>query len=215
MSDWPDGVTVGPIATWPGTLTPEWKRKTSPFGADLTATLELMRREVNAVTDTAAQRSSVEVLIAVPAEQFRLDGKPRARATATHPGVILSLESRHGRLSYPCDRFTTWQANLRAIVLALESLRRVDRYGVSSHGEQYRGYLAIESRATTSVDDAFAVLDATLGVRVGREFSTDVRDAIRAAKRITHPDVTGDPSSLDRWHRVVEAERVLREAGAL
>jgi hypothetical protein len=216
VNEWPAGITVGSIKTWPGALTPEWKRKPSAFGATLTTTLVQMRREVSAITETAAQRSSVELLVAIPPEQFRTtDGMPRARAVASHPGIILSLDSKHGHLSYPCDTFTTWQDNLRAVVLALESLRRVDRYGVTRHGEQYRGFAAIEASGFTSVDAAFAVLEEVLGFRISREHPSEAASAVRVAKRQTHPDVTGDPVSVNAWHRVVEAERVLREAGRL
>src|SRR5579863_10251967 len=46
-------------------------------------------------------------------------------------GIILTFNSKHGPLSYPCDKYSNWQANLRAIALSLEALRAVDRYGVT------------------------------------------------------------------------------------
>lgn len=212
MSDWPAGVTVGPIRDWPGALTPWWTRKTSPFGADLTTTLRQMDREVAAITETTAQRHSVELLVAIPAAQFRLDGKPRARATADHPGVILSLDSVHGHLAYPADRFVTWEANLRAIVLALEALRKVDRYGVTAHGEQYRGFLALEAPSKAdALESAYAAV-----ALIALSDVPSVRSAptvhVSRAKRNAHPDRGG---TSEQWRVVVEAERVLREAGRL
>lgn len=38
-----------------------------------------------------------------------------------------------------------WQINLRAIALGLEALRKLDRYGITSRGEQYTGWRAIEA----------------------------------------------------------------------
>jgi hypothetical protein len=213
VSAWPDGITVGPIREWPGTLTPWTQRKQSPFGATLTKTLDELDREVYQLADTEAQLNSVELLVAIPADQFRLDGKPRAQAKAEHPGVILSLDSRHGHLSYPCDTFLTWQDNLRAVVLALESLRRVDRYGVSRHGEQYRGYAAIESGPTawTGLDQAWADLERISGVSADA-VKAKPRAALRIAKRNAHPDTGG---SRGEWEIVTITERVLREAGCL
>lgn len=218
MSAWPDSLTVGPISDWPGALTPEWKRKPSPFGAAFTTTLDELDREVFHVTETAAQRASAELLVAIPAEQFRLDGKPRAQAKATHPGVILSFDSKHGHLSYPCDTFNTWQANLRAIVLSLESLRRVDRYGVTRSGEQYRGFLAIEGAVPAgpmTVEHAFTVLDDLRGFRISREHPNEIAMVLRYAKRVTHPDTGAQNEFGHTFQDVADAERVLREAGLL
>ncbi len=146
MSDWPDGLNVGPIRVWPGELTPRNKRQSSQFKSTLSATLTLLGKEIWHITDSRARRDTAEMLIAIPAgDAWRLDGKPRANAIPEHPGIVFSIESKHGHLSYPCDNFTTWQANLRAVALALEALRKVDRYGVTKHGEQYRGFLAVES----------------------------------------------------------------------
>src|SRR5947208_1880483 len=81
---------------------------------------------------------------AVTESDIRLDGRPRARAVASHPGVVLAFDSRHGPLKYAVDTFDRWQDNLRAIALGLEHLRAVDRYGVTRRGEQYTGWRQIE-----------------------------------------------------------------------
>lgn len=213
MSTWPDTLHVAPIREWPGTLTNA--RKSSPFRAGLADTLEQLDREIWQLTDTRTQRESAELLVAIPAgDLWRLDGKPRAHAVAEHPGVIFSIASRHGQLSYPCDTFTTWQDNLRAIALALEALRKVDRYGVTKRGEQYRGFLALETTAAPAAfarwQDAEAFLMDLLG-----DADLDANSpaaTIRAAKRIAHPDTGGDSAT---FQRVVLAEAKLREAGIL
>jgi hypothetical protein len=136
MSDWPDTLKCAPVRVWPGELTRT--RTRSQFKAGLRDTLQLLDRELFHLTETHTQRESLEMLIAIPAgDAWRLDGRPRANAVPEHPGVIVSLDSKFGHLSYPCDTFTTWQDNLRAVALALEALRKVDRYGVTKRGEQY------------------------------------------------------------------------------
>ncbi len=230
MSDWPDGMTVAPIREWPGELTPTHRRRFSPFRSTgyeggyqrketpIGNTLELLDRELRAL-----HASNVELLVAIPAEQFRLDGLPRASARAEHPGIILSFDTRDvGHLSYPCATFTTWQANLRAVALALEALRKVDRYGVTKRGEQYRGFLAIEATARPSTPFSHepasivawlvgVVNRATVGI--GRaEVSDHPANVLRKAQRLTHPDHGGDP---EQFHLVTLAEQYLREAGEL
>lgn len=214
MSTWPDTMKVAPIREWPGELTRN--RTRSLFKAGLSDTLQLLDREIWNLVDTKAQQDSAEVLIAIPAgDLWRLDGRPRAHAVAEHPGVIFSLDSKHGPLSYPCDTFTTWQDNLRAIALALEALRKVDRYGVTKRGEQYRGFLAIEATAApagfaTASDAAEFLFDVSRSLATpGKEGMAAV---LRKAQRMSHPDTGGDAAT---FQRVSLAEAKLREAGLL
>lgn len=211
---WPERMKVAPIRDWPGELTRN--RKPSTFSAGLSSTLQLLDREVFHLVDTRAQQDSAELLIAIPAgAMWRLDGRPRANAVAEHPGVIFSIDSRHGHLSYPCDTFTKWQDNLRAIALALEALRKVDRYGVTKRGEQYRGFLAIEA---TAAPRGFA--DANEALRFLASFFPDVargeqasaKVLLRGAQRRAHPDHGGDDA---KFQRVSLAEAKLRVAGLL
>lgn len=219
MSAWPSTMQVAPIREWPGTLTTD--RQPSKFSASLTDTLRVLDREIYHLVDTRAQQESAELLVAIDAAQFRQDGRPYANAKAAHPGVIFSIDSRHGHLSYPCDTFTRWEDNLRAIALALEALRKVDRYGVTKRGEQYRGFLALEATAApagfSSATDALDFL-ATLvgdqwpGGRIPRENRAAIARVVRGAQRRTHPDAGGDASV---FQRVSLAEAKLREAGLL
>jgi hypothetical protein len=212
MTAWPDTLRVAPIREWPGELTRI--RARSLFKAGLSDTLQTLDVEIRNLTVTRAQRESAELLIAIPAgDLWRLDGRPRAHAVAEHPGVIFSLESKHGPLSYPCDTFTTWQDNLRAIALALEALRKVDRYGVTKHGEQYRGFMAIEATSApsgfTSADAAAEWLDQNFG-EPGVVHT--IRFLLRRAQRAAHPDHGGNAAM---FQRVSLAEAKLREEGLL
>lgn len=216
MSDWPDNLQVAPIREWPGSLTVT--RRESAFSAPMRDTLRLLDREICNLVDTRAQQNSGELLVAIPAEQFRIDGRPYANAKAAHPGVIFSLDSRYGPISYPCDTFTKWQDNLRAIALALEALRKVDRYGVTKRGEQYRGFLALEATAApagfATSDEALAFLGKFVGLGLS-EMSVHagvVRRALRRAQSETHPDTGGDAAT---FQRVSLAEAKLRQEGLL
>lgn len=226
MSDWPSNMKVGSIREWPGELTRH--RRVSGFvrvgkwvdgkrvGAGpvpLTTTLRELDREMRELGAKGA-----ELLVAIPAERFRLDGRPYANAVAEHPGIILSFEIPGvGHVSYPCDTFTTWEDNLRAVTLALEALRKVDRYGVTKRGEQYRGFLALEATAAPA---GFATADAALDWLITfttwapydpRE-SAPARAILREAQRRAHPDHGGDSTT---FQRVSLAEAKLREAGRL
>jgi hypothetical protein len=215
MSTWPEHLKVGPIRDWPGGLQDPGNRRQAPFRATLTDTLQILDREIYQLVDTRAQQESAELLIAIQPGGFRLDGRPRADARPEHPGVIFSIDSRHGHLSYPCDTFTAWQDNLRAIALALEALRKVDRYGVTKRGEQYRGFLELEATAMPAGFPSPAAARAFLEKLIGDAGWTtepgNVKTLIWQAKRLTHPDAGGD---AETFQRVTLAERLLKHSGA-
>lgn len=211
-AEWPWYAKFRPIQQWPGAQTRD--RRHSPFSAKWDKTLALLDRELS-------QLGSKNVVIQVALEErdIRLDGYPRANARPDHPGVIVSLDSAYGPLSYPCDTFHDWKDNLRAIALALESLRAVDRYGVTKRGEQYTGWKQLDGRPTptkmtaTEAADFVAKCADPNGQIPGLAqvlLSGRMVEAtyINAAKK-THPDTGG---TTEDFQRLQEAKRVLEGA---
>lgn len=200
MSDYPTELTVRPLTTWPGELTGPGARKVSPFGATLQTTLTALDRELAAIH---ARNPVMEV--AIDPSQFRIDGRPRARATATHPGVVLSLPTTSvGPLRYATDRFLSWQDNLRAIVLGMEALRKVDRYGITRRGEQYAGFRALPSGGETgpmTQDQAKEFL------RLHGAGHTTVEAQYRAAAKRLHPDKGGGTEDFQNLQQAMRARR--------
>lgn len=217
---------VRPLEPWTEPVTNG--RKQSPFTANLktpggwtravpvtwTATLDLLDRELFML---GAQSWILQ--IDIPESKIRRDGGIYANAAPTSPAVRVCFESRHGPLRYACDRFTHWQANVRAIALALEALRKVERYGVGGRGEQYRGWTAIASRPHELSPEQAAELIAhwAAGEMTGLTGATLLANpamltsAYRAAARATHPDRTGDP---DTFARINAARDLLVKEGA-
>ena len=195
MNDYPSSLDVRPLTTWPGALTADHARTRSTFSAPLSATLALLTREL----DKLGARNAV-MEVAIPAEQFRIDGRPRAAAKAAHPGVVLSLpHTKFGSLRYAGDTFTTWQDNLRAIALGLEALRKVERYGITRRGEQYAGFKALPTAQRDEPFDktsAAAFLLLQSGLAASRQPS--VTEQYRAAVRRLHPDRGGDTALFQR-----------------
>lgn len=211
MTDYPAGMTLRPIVAWPGEETRE--RSASNFSAPWRATLDLLDRELHFLGE--GNRNAPAVLqIAMREQDFRIDGLPRASARPAHPGVILAIESSNGPLSFPCDRFITWQDNLRAIALALEALRKIDRYGVTRNAEQYTGWKQLGSAdapVPMSAQEAAEFLQELHQRETGRAF-TNLREVRRAVIFACHPDRGG---SRETWDRIESAIDVLRKAGRL
>lgn len=89
--DWPAMMECRPIEKWPGDLTPDYLRSSSPFQAALSSTVETLTRELEHLN---AQQPILQV--ALRPRDIRLDGRPRADARPDHPGVILGY-ARRGR----------------------------------------------------------------------------------------------------------------------
>lgn len=219
-------VTFRPLSEWPGPRTPEHQRQNPPFSAKYSDTLVRLDRELVAL-------DAHDVMLEVDAAEsmIRADGYLKERARIDDPGVILSFDSRHGPLRYACDTFDSgsryrgsgyssqhlpgWQQNLRAIALGLEALRKVDRYGITAKGEQYKGFRQLGSGAielaapTMTVDAAAKYLAEAAGMRDPRRLLDDPmarETAYKAAAKLHHPDVGGNP---DVFRRIALARKVL------
>ena len=191
---------VEPIDQWPGPMTAD--RKPSRFRAGYGDTMRLIETELRHLW-----AKSPVLLMALSREDIRLDGRPRANAKPEHPGVILCAGTRYGPARWPCDRYTHWGDNLRAIGLSLAALRAVDRYGVTRHGEQYRGWTALpapgDSGEFSTREAAMEFLRTIIG---GRVDVLRIDDALREAEKLTHPDRGG---SAEAFKRVQAARRRL------
>jgi hypothetical protein len=150
----------------------------SPFDSAWSTTLDDLDREAHQL---GAKLVVIEGSWRTTA--VRRDGQLRADVRdPEHPGVVVRLTgTAHGDLAYPCDTFDRWRDNVRAIALALESLRRVDRYGVAGRGEQYRGFAALTAGGP----------DASRGRALIQQHGS-----VRAALLATHPDHGGDPAAF-------------------
>lgn len=185
-------LTFRPISVWPGVLTKD--RIRSQFKARYSATLELLDREL---VHLGAERAVLE--LDIQEADLRLDGMIRANARPTHPGVVVSFDSKHGPLRYATDLYDDWHSNLRAIALGLEALRKVDRYGITKTGEQYAGWRALTqgSEEPMTREEALMFLADSAGwtaLATGR----DVERAYRAAAKRLHPDTGGNAAGFDR-----------------
>lgn len=211
-------LTWRPIEKWDGPETPPLTRRCSPFKSTYKATLDLLERELRLI-----EGDLVVIQVDVTERACRVDGSLRADARLATPRVRLAFESMHGPLTYQCDAFTDWQENIRAIALGLESLRRLERYGIAGRGEQYTGWKQLGSGIVTGVKmsrrEAVAViLDIT--VDEGRPmYAADdldlhgrpgpfLDDAYRVAAKIAHPDHGGTESM---FAALVDAYGVLAE----
>lgn len=191
-----------PIVNWPGPRTKVPAK--AQFKQTVGNTVELLKYELSRLN-----AKNVLIQFEGDASQIKQDGWPYADAKFGD-GVILTFDSMHGPLSYPCDNFSGWWNNLRAIALALKALRDVDRYGVTKRGEQYTGWKALPATAGTTMT---ATAAAEIYTRMGGGNARDVlatpayaADVYRRAARAVHPDAGG---SVEDFQTLQTARRVL------
>jgi hypothetical protein len=183
----PDGPMPVPVGRWP------------LFKASWSQTVTLLASELRHL-----EARGISIELDMEPRMFRNDGLPRSDARASSDGVRLTFTSKFGPLRYETAEFTGrwgeagWQQNLRAIALSMEALRKVDRYGVSKRGEQYRGWRALP----VGTDPA----DSIATVEQARAFLGRWNGDWKAAVRATHPDQGGDP---DDFRRVMKAKELI------
>lgn len=208
----PDRYLIRPLGIWTDPVTAS-RRGAHLFRSGWDATLELLDREIEHLDG----KHPVVVQVDVQQADIRADGMLKARARAGFPGVVVSFTSRFGPLRYASDAYEQqysfgmagWQANVRAIALALESLRAVDRYGVTRRGEQYQGWTALPAaRAQSSrwfADGGEAL--AWMKRCAGAGATGDANAMYRLLARQMHPDMP--EGSADLWERLDAAATLL------
>lgn len=207
---------------WPANkpATPSAERKSgAAFMATYGTTLNDLEYELDQI-----EARDVVVEIDMEPRDLRLTGEPRASAaTRSTPGIVLHFTNKDGRaVAMPCDRYRTWTANLRGLVLTLRALRAVDRYGATTSGEQYAGWAALPpaggTTLTLSTNQAAELLErwsdsAIAGGGVGRQAILAHVDSARSAYRIalkrSHPDSMLTGGSNEKFTLVQEAGRIL------
>jgi hypothetical protein len=205
MKKWPEGVPL--------------ERQKAPFKADHSDTLRLIAREVQMIHGVDAM-----IELALHEKQFTREGSPYRDASPDHPGVIVRVRKpvknpRGERdmvpLYFPAGRYRTWQANLRAVAIVMEDLRRADRYGVTQNSQQYLGFgrylpgpthtgvLTLEAAAR------FIVQHTPELIQYGRiiENADVYRHAYHAAARKLHPD--SPKHDTEQWDQLIAAKTLL------
>lgn len=115
------------------------------------------------------------------------------------PGVAVYWTSRSGQHRViACDKWRTVRENLRAIGLALEALRTLERTGSSEILDRaFTGFAALPAAGETGSEAGFRQV---LGLR--GSFSQDnVEAAYRELAREAHPDRGGEHDAMVRLNR--------------
>ncbi len=191
-----------PIDVWPH---PAKRARRSQFRASWSKTMELLCHEIRKV----AGRVPV-IQLDLPESKIRRDGLPYVDARPNSPRVIVCFDSKYGPLKYYSDTFDDWQDNVRAIGLGLQALRAVDRYGITTRGEQYTGFKALPAPLaipSMSTEDAAAFVADKAGGCNAHDLIADPairKAAYRDAAKRCHPDNGGSEADFKKLQEAME-----------
>lgn len=160
------------LPAWPY---PSQDRIPSRFQTSWARSLDKLQDEVERVGGR-----DVLIGIVIADDQLRLDGTPKTGFKVRHPGAEVSFTAGGRRLTFHTDRYPTLHDNLHAIASGMEALRAVERYGITTTGQQYAG---------------FAMLGAGDPHARGRELVT-LHGSVNEALKATHPDKGGDAADF-------------------
>ena len=188
-----------------GKDTYEWCRFRVPYGK----TIADLKHEMGRI---GVNECIIELDLAE--DDIRLDGLPRANARPNLPCVRIIFDHPDiGPLQYPCDTYSDWHDNVRAIVKTMEAQRAMERYGATRRQQQYTGWRALPPGGATmqqvmTSEEAARYIGGISGVP-SQDIHSDpaiFKDAYRLAAAISHPDRTGDNAE---FVKLQEARRVL------
>lgn len=132
--------------------------------------------------------------------ETRLDGTPRSdRRAPDDPGAALYFTLQGKKTSLACDKWDRVADNIASLAAHIECLRGIERYGVGTLEQAFRGYQALPAPGFT---------------HSWREILSDCKSLDEAesqyrerAKRL-HPDVGGDQTQMAELNMAIHDARI-------
>ena len=140
---------------------------------------------------------------------LRLDGRPRSGAGEPgDPGAAVYFTLKGHRVVLACDRWTRVADNVAAIAAHIEALRGIERWGVGTIEQAFRGYLALEDFSSG------APWRRVLGIAGdARPAIAEIESRFRALALRRHPDRGGSHAAMAELNAALaDARRELGEA---
>jgi hypothetical protein len=126
---------------------------------------------------------------------LRLDGRPRSDENPADPGVAVYFSFKGRATVLAADKFVRTADNIAAIAGHIDSLRRVERYGVGTIEQALAGYKSLPA-------DTAANWRAVFGFPADSTPTVDqVDSAYKATARQRHPDHGGSDIEMAHVNR--------------
>lgn len=191
-----------PTQTYPLAWPDGWERTRAPRVAPYKLTMEAAAQQLARELRLMGARQ----VVITSNVMSRRDGLPRSGMPEPRdPGVAVYWQLDTRPMVMACDAWRHARSNVRAVGLAVESLRQLQRCGASQLLERaYAGFRALPSEAGPgSADDDWRTV---LGASAEVVTRAQIDRLYRAEAAKAHPDKAGGDAS--RFHRVTRAYRI-------
>jgi len=177
--------------TWPAgwERTPSHRRETGAFKMPLGRARDGLLAEI--------RRMGGRHIVVSSNMQLRQDGMPYAQQRAIDDkGIAVYFERKGKPMCFACDRYTSLEANMRAIELTIAALRGITRWGASDMLERaFTGFTALPGAGSSEHWSDVLGLSETAG-------RDEIESAYRRLRSQHHPDRGGD---AEQFHRITKA----------
>lgn len=130
--------------------------------------------------------------------ELRLDGRPRSNQDPADPGAAVYFKLNGASRCLACDKWDRVADNIAALAAHIDALRRIDRYGVGTLDQAFRGYTALQP----------AVVEWWLVLSVPRTATwAQIDAAFTALAKQHHPDKGGDHETMAKLTQARELAR--------
>lgn len=185
---WPDG--------WPRTPDRD-RRKNSAFKVESNKSRQDLMEELRLLG-----AKNVVVSSDIP---VRVDGTPyadAARRIVRNPGVAVYFTLNGRQVVMARDSYWRPEDNMRAICLAIEAIRAIERHGGASMMDRaFQGFTALPAPRHWS-----EILGVSRTAHAG-----DIERAYRTKARVAHPDTGGSTAAMAELNAA--RDQALREVG--
>lgn len=194
-----------PLTQWPAGRSSA--RRRSQFKCSYDRAMRKLREEMSRISVYR-----VVLMVDLNESDIRMDGLPRGDRQPRSSRVAVAYTRDKRDFIIRADQYGEWTHNLYAIGMTLEALRAVDRWGVTSGGEQYLGFAALPAGEFGSVDDAAALLVTVGGGNTDDVIasSDNLTKAYRRAAMVAHPDRPN--GNAQQFERVTRAMQFIAQA---
>ena len=183
-------VEAHPLA-WPvgWERTPSHRRESGAFKVSLAKARDGLLAEIG--------RMGGRHIVVSSNMQLRQDGMPYAQQRAIDDkGIAVYFERKGKPMCFACDRYTSLEANMRAIELTIAALRGITRWGASDMLERaFTGFTALPGAGSSEHWSDVLGLSETAG-------RDEIESAYRRLRSQHHPDRGGD---AEQFHRITKA----------
>lgn len=129
----------------------------------------------------------------------RADGRPRSgQPEPADPRAAVYFLLKGEPRCLACDAWTKTADNIAALAAHIEAIRAVERYGVGSLEQAFRGYVALPQSTPTD-------WPSVLGLDQRRVTRDAIETAYRRLAFIAHPDQGGSHDQMTRLNTAREA----------